>query len=372
MRLAAFWKNPLAGIRARFRAAPPTRGSYWSSTDIARFFYRQCLDREPEPDALRYWAGRLDAGEDLPAVYEEIRTCPEATTRLETSRHVGGRSLQTGEVVRFLYRQCLDREPEPDVLPYWARRLQTLEDLQAVYREIRTSPEAVALRGPGRLSPSLDGFNEAEIVDRFHQLYYAEKDGWPKNTLIGYPILQCPFDLYLYQEVISNIRPACVVQTGVASGGSLLYFACLLDLTGIEESVPVIGVDIRLSSLAKTLTHPRIRLIEGNSIDSDIVAEIKRMVCRSRGLVALDSDHSQSHVAEELRIYGELVAVGSYLVAEDTNINGHPAGIGFGPGPFEAVNEFLGQDTRFVRDDALWRRNKLSFHQFGWLKRIRE
>lgn len=210
----------------------------------------------------------------------------------------------------------------------------------------------------------------AQVVNAYHQLYYNGL-GWDKNLFLGFQIKQCPFDMHVYQELIYRLRPDFVLQTGVAGGGSLLYFATLLDLIGAGPECLVVGIDLKLTDPAKMLSHPRVRLVEGSSTAPATIKAVEALVSPGkRGLVSLDSDHSEKHVARELRIYCEYVGIGCHLVVEDTNVNGHPVFSKHGPGPFEATEAFLLEDKRFERDDGVWKRNLFSFHQYGWLKRV--
>ena len=201
----------------------------------------------------------------------------------------------------------------------------------------------------------------------FHILYYHSSDLWPENQFLGFPILQSPMDLQLYQEIIYALRPECIIQTGVARGGSILYFASLLDMIKAPPDVCVVGIDIALSEKSKTIVHPRVKLIEGDSVAASTIDAIKAIVGERKGLVALDSDHSEAHVSKEIALYQRFVAERNYMVVEDTNINGHPVAPFSGPGPYEAVQKFLKSTRSFRLDDLLWKKNMFSFHQ--WLKR---
>ena len=173
-----------------------------------------------------------------------------------------------------------------------------------------------------------------------------------------------PLDLWVYQEILHEVRPDLIIETGTAFGGSALYLAQVCDGVGRGR---VITVDV-VASVDRP-SHRRITYLTGSSVDVTIVAQLTEAARQAeRVMVILDSDHRRDHVLSELQLLGPLVTVGSYLIVEDTNVNGHPVDSVHGPGPMEALDEFLAIQTDFVVDPE---REKflLSFNPRGFLRR---
>jgi cephalosporin hydroxylase len=195
---------------------------------------------------------------------------------------------------------------------------------------------------------------------------------------LGMPVIQTPEDLILMQELIFKLKPDVIVETGIAHGGSLIYYASLLELLGKGK---VIGIDIDIKEHNRKVieSHPlfeRIEMIQGSSTSPEIVDETKKRISEnSKVLVCLDSDHTKNHVLKELELYNELVSTGSYIVVFDTNTS-ELAKLGtcdrkyIDNGPMEAVEEFLQNNDNFEIDKSY---NKLyiSYSQNGYLRRIR-
>ena len=207
--------------------------------------------------------------------------------------------------------------------------------------------------------------SESDIVDEFHKLYYESPDTWRKTFWLGIPAQKCPLDLWIYQEIIFEVKPDVIIECGTFAGGSALFLASVCDAV---KRGTIITIDVE--DREGNPKHKRIKYLLGSSTSKEIVDKVRRSTRnRHSVMVILDSDHSKDHVLNEMRIYSTFVTKGSYLIVEDTNINGHPVFPDFGPGPMEAVQQFLSENKVFVVDRS---RAKfyMSFNPNGWLRRV--
>jgi cephalosporin hydroxylase len=210
---------------------------------------------------------------------------------------------------------------------------------------------------------------EKELVDRFHHVYYygsrGEHQVWVRTFWMNVPCVQCPLDLWVYQEIITELRPDLVVETGTLLGGTSLFLAQTLDAVGKGT---VISIDVE--DLPRP-AHPRIEYIAGSSTDADLVRRVfASRPGRETRLVILDSAHTRDHVLDEMKLFAPFVTLGSYLIVTDSNINGHPIFPDFGPGPYEAVESFLSECDEF-QIDLVRQKHKLTFNPNGYLKRVK-
>lgn len=205
------------------------------------------------------------------------------------------------------------------------------------------------------------------ISNQFHKLYYhSPSRPWLNTHWLGIPVLKCPLDIWIYQELIHEIKPDVIIECGTYKGGSALFFATLFDFL---KHGRVITIDIQPDE--QRPTHDRITYLLGSSIAPEIVAHVRSIIRPEETVLAvLDSDHSQAYVLQEMRIYSAMVTHGSYLIVEDTSINGHPVAPQYGPGPMEAVQAFLKENKAFVVDKS---REKffMSFNPSGYLRKIK-
>lgn len=202
-------------------------------------------------------------------------------------------------------------------------------------------------------------------VDAFHRLYY-DSQAWQDTHWLGVPALKCPLDLWVYQEVLFETKPDLIVECGTYMGGSAFFLASIFDLMGRGR---MLSIDIEHRDGRPR--HKRVKYLAGSSISPEVVGLVRHQIRRNeRVMVILDSDHTRDHVLAEMRAYGSLVTPGCYMIVEDTNVNGHPVYDDFGPGPMEAVQQFLAESSDFEVDEA---REKffLTFNPRGWLRRVR-
>ena len=204
---------------------------------------------------------------------------------------------------------------------------------------------------------------------------------------LGRPIIQYPQDIIAMQELIWSIQPDLIVETGIAHGGSLIFYASMLELNaacGGPQGAIVVGVDIDIRSHNRKAIeqHPmvkRIEMIEGSSISADVIGAVRaKAATKERVLVSLDSNHTHSHVLAELDAYAPLTTLESYCVVFDTIIEDLPGETyvdrPWGPGnnPKTAVEEYVKKHPEFEVDHRIDHKLLISVAPTGFLKRVRE
>jgi len=221
--------------------------------------------------------------------------------------------------------------------------------------------------------------------------------GYPYNfEWMGRPIIQVPQDMVAMQEIIWQVKPDLIVETGIAHGGSLILNASMLALLDMCDAIEtgssfdpslskrkVLGVDIdiRAHNREAIEVHPmasRIQMIQGSSIAPKIIKQVRDAAAGyQKILISLDSNHTHEHVLAELQAYADLTSVGSYCVVFDTLVENLPAEFfpdrPWGPGdsPKTAVWEFLKSNQDFEIDSDMHNKLQITVAPDGYLKRVR-
>jgi cephalosporin hydroxylase len=199
---------------------------------------------------------------------------------------------------------------------------------------------------------------------------------------MGLPIIQFPQDMVAMQEIVWQVKPKLIIETGIAHGGSLIFYASMLELLGNDGMVLGLDIDIRAHNRIEIEKHPmskRIKMLEGSSIDETIVSQVHDFARgKSPVLVVLDSMHTHEHVLSELNAYAPLVTNGSYLVVFDTLVEDMPEDMyqnrpwGKGNNPKTAVWEFLKSSDRFEVDKEIEDKLLITVAPSGYLKCIKD
>ena len=199
---------------------------------------------------------------------------------------------------------------------------------------------------------------------------------------MGRPIIQFPQDIIAMQEIIWEVKPELIIETGVAHGGSLIFYASVQALIGKGGHVLGIDIDIREHNRVEIEKHPmfsHITMIEGSSTDDNVVSRVHEFAAGNRPvLVVLDSNHTHAHVLKELALYSGLVTKDSYLIVFDTVIEDMPDDFfpdrpwGKGNNPKTAVKEFLAANDRFVVDEDLENKLLITVAPEGYLKCVKD
>jgi len=206
-----------------------------------------------------------------------------------------------------------------------------------------------------------------KLIDDFHILYFNRVKGC---SWLGEPCQKYPSDLMNYQELIFELKPDVIIETGTNQGGTAFFFRTILDLIG-KPDAKVITCDIQDIRTNRIRNLERIYFVCGSSTDKStfnlIKAEIKPT---DVVLVVLDSNHYESHVIKEIELYSTLVTKGSYMIVEDSDLNGHPIEPNYGRGPYEAIETFMKDNKEFIFDKERENKYVIVCAINGYLKKL--
>ena len=215
-----------------------------------------------------------------------------------------------------------------------------------------------------------------KFLEESMPLKYSYNFSW-----LGRPIIQYPQDIVATQELIWEVKPDLIIETGIAHGGSLILYSSILELIGGQGEVIGIDIDIRQHNRNAIEEHPmfkRITLLEGSSISTHIIEEVrKRTEGKEKIMVFLDSSHSHEHVLKELELYSPFVSLYSYLIVFDTLIEDIPDRYsdhrpwGVGNNPKTAIKEFLKKRNDFIIERDIESKIIITTCPDGFLKRVK-
>lgn len=213
----------------------------------------------------------------------------------------------------------------------------------------------------------------SQLSEKLFKAKYSYVFSW-----LGRPIIQYPQDLMAMQEIIFKVQPDLIIETGIAHGGSIIFYASMLELIGGDGTVVGVDIDIRKHNRDEIEQHrmfKRIKLIEGSSISEETIEKVRlETEGKKRIMVVLDSMHTHEHVLAELNLYSQFVTPGSYLAVFDTIVEDLPEGSSpnrpweKGNNPKTAVWEFIKKNKRFVIDEEYDKKLALSCTHNGYLK----
>jgi len=227
------------------------------------------------------------------------------------------------------------------------------------------------------------GADEVMRAKSLDWMLHADKYKYTYNyTWMGRPIIKFPNDMVIQQELMWQLKPDLVIESGIAHGGSLIFTASMMEMMGIDGEVVGIDIDIRQHNRDAIETHPmvkRITMYEGNSVDAAMVERVRQHTQGKRCvMVILDSLHSHDHVYQELLAYAPMTTVGSYCILPDTFIEFFPKGYysdtrpwDVGDNPYTAMQQYLGETDLFEIDRARTSKAMITETIDGYLRRVR-